>query len=67
MQAWIEDPNKVPKWPTLRKTVLISKTEDLSSEKNFRHYLQYFHWNISTTYVHNTTHKKTRRPKLFMG
>ena len=34
MQAWIEDPNKVPKWLTLVKRVLIPKAEDLSSEKD---------------------------------
>ena len=32
MQAWIEDPNKLSKWLTLRRTVLIPKTEDLPSE-----------------------------------
>ena len=36
IQAWIEDPNKVPKWLTLGRTVLIPKTEDLSSEKDYR-------------------------------
>ena len=36
MQAWIEDPNKVPKWLTPGRKVLIPKTEDLSSEKDYR-------------------------------
>ena len=36
MQVWIEDPKKVPKWLTLRRTVLIPKTEDLLSEKDYR-------------------------------
>ena len=36
IQAWIEYSNKVPKWLTLGRTVLIPKTEDLSSEKDYR-------------------------------
>ena len=36
MQARIEDPNKLPKWLTLRRTVLIPKTEDLPSEQDYR-------------------------------
>ena len=36
MQGWIEDPNKVLKRLTLGRTTLIFKTEDLSSEKDYR-------------------------------
>ena len=52
MQAWIEVPNKVPKWLTLGRTVLIPKTEDFSCEKitDRLHASapRNFHWNIST-------------------
>ena len=36
MQTWIEDPKKEPKWLILRRTVLIPKTKDLSSEKDYK-------------------------------
>ena len=36
MQAWIDNQNRVPNWLTLGRTVLIPKTEDLSSEKDYR-------------------------------
>ena len=36
MQAWIGDPNKIQKCLTLGRMLLIPKTEDLSSEKDYR-------------------------------
>ena len=36
MQGWIEDPDRLPAWLTLGRTVLIPKSTDLSSEKDYR-------------------------------
>ena len=33
---WIEQPDEIPEWMTLGRTVLLPKTEDLSNEKNYR-------------------------------
>ena len=35
-QKWMEQPEEIPKWLTEGRTVLLSKTEDVSSEKNYR-------------------------------
>ena len=36
IQGWIEDPDELPAWLTIGRTVLIPKTPDLSLEKEYR-------------------------------
>jgi len=36
MNKWVEDNRTIPDWLTLGRTVLIPKTEDLSSERDYR-------------------------------
>ena len=33
---WIEGPDEIPDWLTQGRTILLSKTEDLSNERNYR-------------------------------
>ena len=33
---WIEQPDEIPEWLTQGRTVLLTKTEDLSNERNYR-------------------------------
>ena len=36
MKSWNEDPEGIPEWVTLGRTVLLPKTEDLSFEEEYR-------------------------------
>ena len=36
MSSWITNPQRIPGWLTLGRTILLPKTEDLSHEKDYR-------------------------------
>ena len=50
MQAWIEDPNKVPKQLKLgTEDQILVKWKELQTYHVPQHLVQDFHWSISTT------------------